>query len=125
MHEEMNATTTTNTSYPDVRAFSQPLHVRVNSKKTLSRTKRTLSIASWNIRSLVENQGDARICRSGNTRTSSVNRKVDLLAGELDRYMELPLLEYRKLSGSVVMCGLPPMGIPYYILVDPCLVKRR
>ena len=28
-------------------------------------------------RSLVENQGDACICRSGNTRASSVNRKVN------------------------------------------------
>ena len=86
MHGEMNAITMTNTSYPDARAFSQFLHVRANSKKALSRTKRTLSIASWNIRSLVENQGDAHICRSGNTRTSSVNCKVDLLDGELDCY---------------------------------------
>ena len=43
----------------------------------------------WNVRALVENSGDARICRTRPKTTcncNSVDRKLDLLIGELKRY---------------------------------------
>ena len=74
------------TIHPDGKSCSQQLPHRVNGKKFFTRERRTLSLASWNLRSLVEDQGDARICRSRHTSTRGVNRKLDLLAGELKRY---------------------------------------
>ena len=48
------------------------------------------TVCSWNVRSLVENSGDIRICRKqcldGNRSYDSVDRKFDLLVGELQRY---------------------------------------
>ena len=45
-------------------------------------------MCSWNIRSLLENSGDIRICRCHCTVTpgDSVGRKLDLLVDELARY---------------------------------------
>ena len=47
-----------------------------------------LTFCTWNVRSLVENSGDIRICRrrcpSGGD--NIVDRKLDLLVGELKRY---------------------------------------
>ena len=49
-----------------------------------------LIISSWNVRSLVENSGDIRICRrkclDNGLSCDSVDRKLDLLVGELQHY---------------------------------------
>lgn len=46
-----------------------------------------LSVASWNVRSLVESSGDARVCRKRPTmQIACLDRKLDLLALELERY---------------------------------------
>ena len=49
-----------------------------------------LIVCSWNVRSLVENTGDIRICRKqcfgGDLLCDSVDRKLDLLVGELQHY---------------------------------------
>ena len=47
-----------------------------------------LQICTWNIRSLLENSGDVRICRRRCPVTPGnlVDRKLDLLVGELARY---------------------------------------
>ena len=49
-----------------------------------------LIVCSWNVRSLVDNSGDIRICRKqclgGDLLCDSVDRKLDLLVGELQRY---------------------------------------
>ena len=46
-----------------------------------------LSVATWNVRSLVEDSGDARICRKRpHASPSSVDRKFDFLVDQLRRY---------------------------------------
>ena len=46
-----------------------------------------LTICSWNVRSLTEISGDIRISRrNGPPSNSTVDRKLDLLVGELKRY---------------------------------------
>ena len=52
-----------------------------------------LFVGSWNVRSLVESFGDARICRKrpvsgegGETAVGHVDRKLDLLVRELQRF---------------------------------------
>ena len=49
----------------------------------------SLFAASWNVRSLVEDSGDARVCRSTTTvpchDIRTVDRKIDFLAAELTR----------------------------------------
>ena len=54
---------------------------------------RRLAVASWNVRTLVEDVGDARICRKGRREygderigAQTVDRKLDLLVRELKRY---------------------------------------
>ena len=49
--------------------------------------KHFLNVATWNIRTLVESTGDARICRSRPVVCQQlVNRKLDILMMELKRY---------------------------------------
>ena len=53
-----------------------------------SRKLRTLVVGTWNVRTLVECSGDARVCRRRQLvgdRSEVVDRKLDLLAGELKR----------------------------------------
>ena len=45
-------------------------------------------MASWNVRTLVESSGDVRVCRKRQAlgeRSEVVDRKLDLLVGELKR----------------------------------------
>ena len=59
-------------------------------------SRKALTVVTWNVRSLVENSGDERICRKcpqgggnvGNRRSGpqSVDRKLDLVVKELRRY---------------------------------------
>ena len=56
--------------------------------------RRNLVVCTWNVRTLVENSGDLRICRKrqvlsegdSNNYSTGVDRKLDLVAGELKRY---------------------------------------
>ena len=49
--------------------------------------RRILSVATWNVRSLVEDSGDGRICRKRPRPSStSVDRKFDFLVHELRHY---------------------------------------
>ena len=50
------------------------------------KTKSNLVIGTWNVRTLVESSGDERICRKGPVTPGVVDRKLDLLDGELKRY---------------------------------------
>ena len=58
--------------------------------KRLLRTRSDLTVCSWNVGSLVEKSGDIRICRkhclNSNQSCDLVDRKLDLLVGELQRY---------------------------------------
>ena len=49
---------------------------------------KTLKIVTWNIRPLVKNSGDKRICRAAadTTRSKNVDQKLNLLVKELKRY---------------------------------------
>ena len=55
---------------------------------------RNLVVCTWNVRTLVENSGDLHICRKrqvlsegdSNNYSTGVDRKLDLVAGELKRY---------------------------------------
>ena len=71
-HENMAATKST---HPDGRSCSHQLPDRVNvirnGKKHFIRERRTLSLVSCNLRSLVEDQRIARICRSRAASTSN------------------------------------------------------
>jgi hypothetical protein len=59
-------------------------------KATMRQVQRNkLVLSTWNVRTLVENSGDARICRTRPKTTcncNSVDRKLDLLIRELKRY---------------------------------------
>ena len=63
-------------------------HQKADGKTKRRYSRKKLTFATWNVRSLVENSGDARICRSRpqQTNPSVVDRKLDLLMSELDRY---------------------------------------
>ena len=52
------------------------------------RKGRELDVSSWNVRTLVEESGDAKICRRGRYPISSgsVHRKFDFLINELRRF---------------------------------------
>ena len=53
----------------------------------IQRTRRVLSVATWNVPSLVEDSCDERICRKRPRPSStSVDRKFDFLVHELHRY---------------------------------------
>ena len=58
--------------------------------KDLFQQRSDFTICSWNVRSLIENSGDIRICRKqcldGYRSYDSVDRKLDLLVGELQCY---------------------------------------
>ena len=43
-----------------------------------------LQICSWNIQSLLENSGDIQVCCCPVAPVDSVDRKLDLLVGELE-----------------------------------------
>eukprot|EP00117_Sycon_ciliatum_P039014 scpid35652/ scgid3339/ Craniofacial development protein 2; p97 bucentaur protein len=45
-----------------------------------------LAFATWNVRSLVEDSGDERICRKRQNNNLSIDRKLDFLVAELRRY---------------------------------------
>jgi hypothetical protein len=58
-------------------------------RKQQSCAKKSLLVATWNVRSLVENAGDVRICRRPHevlSNPQTVDRKLDLLMKELRRY---------------------------------------
>ena len=69
-------------------------------KKLLRQKQRKLSIACWNVRSLVENEGSletARVRQDERALKGSVERKVVLLIWELKRYnicTQLPSLKH-------------------------------
>ena len=50
--------------------------------------RKNLTLCTWNVRTLVESTGDVRICRKrqGQNKGNGVDRKLDLLVGELKRY---------------------------------------
>ena len=57
------------------------------------RTRSSLIIGTWNVCTWVENSGDKNICRKGPVAVTTgsedsrmVDRKLDLLVGELERY---------------------------------------
>ena len=54
-------------------------------------SRRNLVVGTWNVRSLVEGSGDLRVCGkrysdSASGCSESVDRKLDLLVKELERY---------------------------------------
>ena len=54
-----------------------------------SRSRSDLVVGSWNVRTLVECLGDVRVCRKRQVvgeRLEAVDRKLDLLVGEMRRY---------------------------------------
>ena len=59
-------------------------------KKITSLPQENINFATWNVRSLLENSGDARIFRSrpqgASQNPPTVDRKLDLLMRELTRY---------------------------------------
>ena len=58
-------------------------------KKYTKRNRRVLVVGSWNVRTLVECSCDVRVCRKRQVigeRSEVVDRKLDLLVGELKRY---------------------------------------
>ena len=52
-------------------------------QRSSKKKRRRITTASWNVRSLVEDTGDPRVCRRSSTSHSGVDRKLDLLADEL------------------------------------------
>lgn len=65
--------------------------IRKGNEELKSRcSRKKLTVATWNVRLLVENSGDACICRKrpqqGSQNPTSVDHKLDLLFKELDRY---------------------------------------
>ena len=80
-------------------------------KQKLRRSRRRLTVGTWNVRTLVESMGDERICRKvnkpGNHRNdhSMVDRKLDLVVRELKRY-GISIAGIQETKGSEVMCGL-------------------
>ena len=78
-----------------VAAMGQPVSaqslVQPRSRRELFCGRRPVQVATWNVRSLVENTGgDPRICRSRPRQapevSSAVDRKLDLMVNELRRY---------------------------------------
>ena len=65
-------------------------HQEADGKTKRRYSRKKLIFATWNVRSLVENSGDACICRSrpqeASQNPSIVDRKLDLLMRELARY---------------------------------------
>ena len=67
-----------------------------NMKQKSKRNRNSLVVATWNVRTLVECSGDERICRKqlmdvakhGNhsDKPGKIDRKIDLLVGELRKY---------------------------------------
>ena len=66
--------------------------------------RRTLSVATWNVRSLIEDSGDKRICQKRPQPSStSVGRKFDFLVHELRRYsLAIAAVQETKWFGSDV-----------------------
>ena len=89
--------------------------------KCLFRRRSDFTVCSGNVHSLVENSGDIRICwkqgLDSNRLYDSVDRKLDLLVGELQRY-KVSVGEFKKPSGLELMCDQPPMDILYCTLED-------
>ena len=79
LHEEMARNNVS-------QSFHQ--HRKADGKTKRRNSRKKLFFATWNVRSLVENSGDARICRSRPQQTNPtiVDRKLDLLMEELARY---------------------------------------
>ena len=49
--------------------------------------ERNLFVATWNVRSLVEDSGDERICRKNkNAQHFGVDRKLDFFVDELNKF---------------------------------------
>ena len=83
--------------------------------------RKSLMIATWNVRSLVENAGDERICRKRPNealpKPNTVDRKLDLLVRELRRYkVSIGAVQETKWFGSDIWqangCTLLHSGRP-------------
>ena len=104
-----------------------------NMKQISKRNKNSLVVATWNVHTLVECSGDERICRKqlmgvakhGNhsDRPGNIDRKIDLLMGELRKYGDL-LQGSKRQSGLEKMCG-QWVYIPFCTLVVLCQGIRK
>ena len=74
----------------------------VATKKKCRRASAELFAASWNVRSLVEDAGDPRVCRRGAVASDcSVDRKIDLLVDELNKFrVDIAAIQETKWFGS-------------------------
>ena len=91
--------------------------------KRLFRRHSDFTVRAWNVRSLVENLGDIRICwkqcLDGNRSYHSVDRKLDLMVGELQyNITRFQWGEFERPRGLELMCGQLPMDILYCTLED-------
>ena len=102
-------------------------------RRLLRCSRKTLAVATWNVRSLVESSGDERICRkrpeAGRGResrshgTQTVDRKLDLMVKELRRYrVSVAGIQETKWFGTDVW---PADGTPSYTLDDRFQVMQR
>ena len=75
-------------------------------KNTINSARRKLVVCSWNVRTLVECYDDGRVCQKRKVlgeRCEAVDRKLDLLVGELKRYgVSLAGVQESKRFGKVV-----------------------